>query len=135
MATNRFRRPLQFAASALLACSAGCNSYGACTLIGCYGGLTVEFNKPAPTTYRVEVTSSPGLGAVYVVECPGGPSCGTGSVMFADYFPSTVTVKVITPLGTTTKTFNPEYTESFPNGRNCGPACSNGKVIVDLPGS
>lgn len=127
------RRPLRLTASLLLAFSAGCNLTRACTLIGCHSGLTVELNGPAPSMYRIEVSSGPSLGATYAYDCPGGPSCASGSVMFEDYFPTTVTVKVVTPGGTTTKTFNPTYTESFPNGKGCGPACRNGRVTVEVP--
>ncbi len=133
--TLSLRRPFRLAASALLTFSLGCSFSIECTLIGCSSGLAVMFSTPATMPYRIEASSAPGLGGSYVFDCPAlpGPTCGKDEALLRDYFPGSVTIKVITALGTTTTTLSPEYTETYPNGKRCGPACRRGKVTVDLP--
>jgi hypothetical protein len=121
-------RLARLAGGIALLVSAGCDTFRACTLIGCVNGLMIQFAAPPTSAYRVEVSS--GNGTVNVFECP---TAQCGGARFEDYFPQTATVTVITAAGTTTTTIAPEYTESYPNGHACGPACRRANVTVSPP--
>jgi hypothetical protein len=121
-------------ATACVALLAGCNGIidGACTLIACSSGLTVQLAQAPAGAYRIEVFSSP-EGPHYVYDCANPAQCGTAAT-FSDYTPATVTIRVTTPAGTREQTAQPAYGVSRPNGPNCGPECTQATVTVALPG-
>ena len=122
----RFRTALYAFAAATLA---GCNPIGACTLIGCFDGLNVQFDRQPTGAYRVEAIV-PGDATPHVVECASG-TCGP--VMFEGLMPERVTIRVTTAAGTRSQEFTPKYEAQYPNGRRCGAACRNATVTMQLP--
>ena len=127
----RFSRLFTVATVAVLG---GCNGIfgpGACTLVGCDSGLTVRLDRVPAGTFRIEAISPEGAPS-QVYDCAGaGPQCAPEAV-FRDFTPSQVTIRVTTASGTVTQTFQPQYSENAPNGRECGPICRNATVTVAL---
>lgn len=115
-----------FAAAAL----AGCNPVIACTLIGCYDGLNVVFDREPAGPYTVEAIV-PNDPTRYVVECTAN-TCPP--VTFPELMAERVTIRVTTAAGTRTQEFQPNYENQYPNGRRCGAACRNATVTMQLPG-
>jgi hypothetical protein len=58
--------------------------------------------------------------------------CGTG-IFFADYTPQQLTVRVVTPAGEATESFQPTYEKFQPNGEDCSPTCWRATVVMGLP--
>ena len=115
---------LYLVAFAITACS---TSPHVCTLKGCAPGLLVQISGIANVT-AVEAESSGG--GVYRHECPGA-ACGENLwVLFQDFFPRDVRIRVIAGGDTTTRDFQPVYRDEFINGPGCDPPCRRGTVTV-----
>ena len=102
-----------------------------CTLIGCMSGLTLEFPVAPSAPFRVEVQSSPNIGT-RSYECAVGSRCHVEQ-NFDGFFPETATITVTYEGRSQTTVVRPTYTESFPNGTDCGPACQSAILSVPLP--
>jgi hypothetical protein len=120
-----------------------------CTLIGCSNGTTIRLNFPsgrAPAAGNYVVTTAAGNFSFTVASngtasmpesCfPGGVD-GTGLTCFlmgTATPPPSVSV-IITRDGTqiVQTSATSSVTESYPNGKECGGACSQGTASVDLP--
>ncbi len=99
-----------------------------CTEIGCTSALEVLLeDEPAPP-YRVEADASGGTGS-YVYECPASSLCPP--IVFADFTPDRVTIRVVTSTDTTRYEVRPRYEENQPNGPGCDPICL--RSVVRLP--
>jgi hypothetical protein len=122
----RLRSILFSATAALLA---GCTPFGACTLIGCEDGLSVQFDRAPAGAFRIEA-NAPDDPAQYAIDCADAATC---MMMFPGLVAEQVTIRVITQQGTHTQEFQPRYDEVHPNGRGCGPACRQATVTVQLP--
>lgn len=118
-----------FLYSATAALTAGCTPFGACTLIGCDNGLSVEFNRAPEGAFRLEATV-PGDPTVHAIDCASASTC---MPMFSGLVAEQVTIRLITQQGTVTQQFQPEYDTLYPNGRRCGPACEQATVTLQLP--
>jgi hypothetical protein len=116
--------------SALAALLAGCIPTGACTLIGCFDGLSVQFSRPPAGPFRVEATVPNGP-PVQSIECADASTC---ELIFRDLVAEQVTLRLITAEGTLTQSFQPRYEDLYPNGRRCGPSCRQATVTFPLPG-
>jgi hypothetical protein len=106
---------------------ASCNPFtGACTLIGCENGLSVQFAVALTGAYRVEAWSE--LRTMpQVFECGAGEVCP--SVFFPDFQGHDVVVRVTTAAGTRMQEFpRVEYDAQYPNGRDCGAVCEQATV-------
>ena len=123
----RLRTALYAIAAATLA---GCNPVGVCTLIGCFDGLSVRFDREPGGPFRVEAIV-PGDATPRVVECTTG-LCAP--IWFPDLMAERVTIRVTTAAGTRSQEFTPKYEAEYPNGRRCGAACRNASVTMQLPG-
>lgn len=134
-------------AMALLACDTQ-GGDGACTLIGCVNGVTIEFTLREAGSYVVTVDAGgqkttcmatlPLSGADTVSPCdregviltrsgsalPAAQQ-SLGGLFVSDTTASSITVK-ITRDGATVReqTFTPQYSTSRPNGPNCDPVCT-----------
>jgi hypothetical protein len=137
--TKSFRRPVIFvcapsailaAAAIMLAGSACANPFGACTLIGCTDGLRLTFDAPPPQGTVVEIVHFDA--PPWRVECGVDTNCAVG-IFFSDFTPSDLTVRVVTPGGEVTESYQPTYQEHRPNGEGCGPECLNATILVALP--
>lgn len=103
----------------------------ACTEIGCSDGLIVDLQVRPPVSFRVEVRS-PTSSSVQIVDCPNPTSCGS-SVFFDGYTPVEATVTVVVAgREPVTRTVQPAYTISQPNGKNCEPRCRQAIVLMAL---
>lgn len=103
---------------------AGCRDAGrACTLIGCYDGLSVTVPSAAAVPFRVEAYVASG-GARYAQTCNAAPCVA----FFPAFLPQTVTIAVITGTDTASRRFAPVYTVTRPNGPGCDPECRSGSV-------
>lgn len=120
-------RSLLFSATAALV--AGCNPFGACTLIGCDDGLSVQFSRAPVGAFRIEATV-PNEPAVVAIDCVDATNC---LLMFPGLVAEQVTLRLITSEGTVTQEFEPRYDDVYPNGRRCGPACRQATVTIQLP--
>jgi hypothetical protein len=120
-------RSLLFSATAALLAS--CTPFGACTLIGCENGLSVQLSRPPVGAFRVEATL-PNDPAVLAIDCTNATSC---LLMFPDLVAERVTLRLTTAEGTITQEFQPRYEDLYPNGRRCGPACRQATVTIQLP--
>ena len=134
----------------------GCDSQ-ACTLIGCGAGFLVDFQRAAwtPGSYKVavvadgdaiECTAELPLNCDASLACPGASNvllildgCAVDpskhrivGIEFEEGFaPKAVEVRVFQDdmlLGE--GTYMPEYSESFPNGPDCGSACVSAESVV-----
>jgi hypothetical protein len=126
------RRILLIAGLATLAFSTGCDP--SCTLIGCVNGLHIDFDRPVTFPYRVELNVTPDSPTV-TLDCQSANvmGCTATSAFLRDYLPPVATMKLTTPDGTVTTVIDPEYQDTHPNGRRCGPTCSSGRVTVTPP--
>jgi hypothetical protein len=123
------RRGAGGAALALVAaCSSGTE---VCTLIGCQGGLAVEFERPPAAPFRVEVSGGAGDPPA-VVRCPSAAAC-PGPVFFRDFTAAEARVTVVTADGAVTTAVRPTYAVTRPNGPRCEPECRNATVRVAVP--
>lgn len=115
----------------------GCDSpTEVCTLIGCLSGLTVELNSLPVGAFTVEVLPDAPIAnpPTYRVECPGVSEPCSSSILFPDLFPARVRVRVTTSLGSVTHpATNVSYNTTYPNGRQCSPACRRATIAVDIP--
>ncbi len=134
-----FHRSFVGAALALLttivfaAAGTGCSNPfggGACTEIGCSNGLLVTFNTPPPHGSIVELDNSNGF--PWRVECGIDWNCDFG-IFFADFTPDHVRVRVVTPDGEVSESFQPTYQKHQPNGDGCPATCLNATILVELP--
>jgi hypothetical protein len=122
----RIRSLLISATAALLA---GCIPTGACTLIGCFDGLSVRFSRAPTGPFRIEATV-PNGSAVQPIDCADASNC---ELIFRDLVAEQVTLRLITAAGTITQQFEPRYENLYPNGRRCGPSCRQATVTLQLP--
>jgi hypothetical protein len=120
-------RSLLFSATAALLAS--CTPFGACTLIGCEDGLSVQFSRAPAGAFRIEATV-PNDPTVAAIDCADAASC---PLRFPGVVAEQVTLRLITSQGTVTQEFQPRYQELHPNGRRCGPACRQATVTFQLP--
>jgi hypothetical protein len=133
------RPSLRKTSSLLLALclTAGCDSpTEVCTLIGCLSGLTVQLNSLPVGSFTVEVLPEVALEnpPIYRVECPGVSEPCSSAIRFPDLFPARVRVRVTTSLGTITHpATNVSYNTTYPNGRQCSPACRRGTITANIP--
>ncbi|HEU0012273.1 MAG TPA: hypothetical protein VFQ45_01245 [Longimicrobium sp.] len=112
---------------AFLGLLAGCGGIaGVCTEIGCATGLTVRLGAAPAGGYRVEAIVAGQEQRVH--ECAAGTTC---EVLFEDFAPQQVTVRVTGGGAAREETFTPSYQVSYPNGPECGPECRN--ATVDFP--
>jgi hypothetical protein len=123
----RIRSLLLSATAALLA---GCLPTGACTLIGCHDGLSVQLSRPPAGAFRLEATV-PDDPTVQAIDCADAATC---LLMFPDLVAEQVTLRLITGQGTVTQQVQPRYENLYPNGRRCGPSCRQATVTLQLPG-
>lgn len=134
---------------------AGCDH--ACTLIGCGNPLQVDLQRAAwtPGTYEITVIADGETSECTVIlplDCNAPSPCGDapnliieregcalpapqhkiGAVAFTgDSAPAAVEVRVVQDgvlLGEAA--YTPKYTESTPNGPNCGPACKSSDPVT-----
>jgi hypothetical protein len=120
-------RSLLFSATAALLAS--CTPFGACTLIGCDDGLSVRFSRLPAGAFRVEATL-PNDPTVLAIDCTDATNC---LLMFPDLVAAQVTLRLTTAEGTITQEFQPQYQNVYPNGRDCGGACRQATVTIQLP--
>ena len=118
-----------FLFSATAALLASCTPFGACTLIGCHDGLSVQLSRPPAGPFRVEATV-PNDPTVLAIDCTDAANC---TLMFPDLIAEQVTLRLITAEGTITQHFQPRYEDLYPNGRRCGPSCRQANVTIQLP--
>lgn len=117
-------------ALALAACSQGPTAEKACSAVGCASGLAVTFDGVAPdsTTITVRATG----GEVRTWTCGVEHNCN-GPAFFEDFEPDSAEIIVTSKLGQTTQEVHPQYKPVYPNGVQCGAACTAGAVKVQLP--
>lgn len=149
MVAAMIRTSVSGAALAVLALL-GCDR--ACTQIGCGAAFSVEFQRAAWTAGDYVITviadgETTECAVTLPLDCAAPPPCGEaagvvltqegcalpasehelGGVEFLDgQAPKSVTVRVEqdgAPLGEAT--YAPKYSESFPNGADCGPGCNS----------
>ena len=110
-----------------------------CTMMGCIGGLDIEFAGLQPETYTVDVSSPDGQTQTF--ECSASSAravfnesgCAPNGLHLGDATPDEITVKVTWDGGSKTETFQVNYQVLQPNGPQCEPICHVGKVTMQLP--
>ena len=121
---------LSFGIFGLLVVSA-CGRAVYCTLIGCDDQLTVALaSAPAAGPWRVDVVTANGETASF--ECPDASRCGA-SAIFRNFAPTRATVTVTYGGRTGSTQVTPSYAQVQPNGKECGPICTQATVTVPLP--
>lgn len=128
-ASSRWSVALGFA---LFITFAGCGGDTArvCSAVDCRNGLHVMVSgNTNGETLRVEATAA-GDTTPRVTQCTafGGPC----PVVFTDFFPTQVSIKVITAFDAVTYDATPTYVTSRPNGPDCEPECRSANVAVTL---
>lgn len=122
---------------AILALGGGCDSpTGVCTQIGCDSGLTVQLDQVPTGAFTVEVLPEEPQEhpVVYRVECAGSAAPCGARVFFPGLVLERARVRVTTTLGTVTHDATDViYRTSYPNGRQCTPACRQATVDVTVP--
>jgi hypothetical protein len=113
---------------------AGCQVFDqACTLIGCLSGLSIQFAQAQTAAYRIDVRV-PGQPIHATSECPNPSQSPCGTAFFPNFTPTTVEIIITTGTGTQavtrTITAQPQYFATQPNGPDCGPACTQGTVMI-----
>jgi len=107
-----------------------------CTLIGCRSGLQVRLTTAPAGAFSVEILpySSGGQQLTYRIDCGGSaPPCGS-QVFFPDLIIERAQIRVVTTRGTVTHSVDEvKYETSYPNGRQCAPACQSATVTVSTP--
>ncbi|MGE5360074.1 MAG: hypothetical protein ACM3NQ_13735 [Bacteroidales bacterium] len=111
--------------------AAGCNPFQprACTAIGCTDGLIVEVTG-APTGASVTVTAIAPDGS-----SKSGPCLSTGTACTAyldGFMPATATLRVSWNSNTVEFEITPAYVTTYPNGRDCPPACVQAHVALTV---
>ncbi len=109
---------------------AACDAFiTGCTLIGCANTLTVEVANAPAGDVVVQARTAGSSDSVQTVTCPDGPGCfAPNRAQFVNFLPSRVELTITTSAGVKTATLQPEYANSYPNGRSCGPECTQGTV-------
>lgn len=100
-----------------------------CTEMACFDGLLVIVTGSAGEEY--EITVSDTAGASQSTDCVAR-SDGTCVWDFPGYHPTEITVLVSGGGVTATRTVQPEYVRSQPNGPGCSPICYRATVEMDL---
>lgn len=127
---GRAGRTLVVAANLMLT-ACGLTGPGACTLVGCSDGISIEFDGPRPQefTLKLRVSGSQPL----TIVCDGSSQCGS-TIFVPDLTPQSLEVTVTTPDGSATATFTPEYAEYYPNGPECDEhPCLQARIRVPVP--
>ena len=113
----------------------GCSIFGpeACTVVGCFNGLTVRLTSLPTEPYTVELRVPGAQEPIYSYECDGGPSCEQVIHSPLETL-SRISVKVTTDTGLlVTEVLDVDYVETWPNGRDCPPPCRNATVTAEVP--
>jgi hypothetical protein len=113
----------------LLAVSA-CGGAAYCTLIGCDSQLTVALASAPTGPWRIDVVGK--FGESVAFDCPDSSRCGT-SASFRNFIPARATVTVTYGGRTGSSEVTPSYAQVQPNGKDCGPICTQATVTVPLP--
>jgi hypothetical protein len=105
-----------------------------CTTVGGFTGLTIELSAQPVGSFVVEVVPTLSQAVSYTYRCDGGPSCRTNRVRFPGLIETSLTVRVTTSLGVR-ETPQPDvrYTDSYPNGKACGPRATTATVQAAIP--
>lgn len=106
-----------------------CEYSTACTLIGCFNGLSVEIQNAPPGPITVDASVPGSSGTVHTATCPDTLGC-TNTVLFREFTPSQVRLTITTTAGTRQQDVTPTYTTSQPNGSKCGPTCRSSTVRI-----
>lgn len=119
----------------MLAVIAACDhlpfSSHACTLIGCYDTLTISVSgAPAQGTVTVVATALDGSSSSKTSNCVA--ASGSCSVVFTDFAPTAVAIRVTVTAQTKDLVAQPTYQVVHPNGADCPPDCRAGTVGVAL---
>lgn len=113
-----------------------------CTLIGCAGGVTIEFPQ-LPPGGNYEVQLSLPSGETKTLRCGEETNqvafemvCSENEVFFAlpNDFPPPDTIMVTVTLAgeKVSREFSPEYEKFQPNGEDCPPICYNATIQFQL---
>lgn len=123
-------------AAALVPASSGCEPpLGACTLIGCTSGLTVELSALPVGAFSVALQAgAPGESPEYRYDCAAGGAPCAREILFPGFLAERVLVTVTTTSGSVTREFTDvRFTASRPNGPRCEPVCRNARVRFSVP--
>ena len=115
-----------------------------CTLVGCFGGITVELSGLPPSSrYQIAIISPPGEArtlycgpnSAKTSQAPFWHGCTPEGAFFlldADSNPQEITVAVTVEGKRISKVFHPEYEISQPNGENCPPTCYSATIEMNI---
>lgn len=93
-----------------------------CNLVGCTSGIEVVLDEYPDEPFRIVAESSGGF-TEYVYTCDEVGKCN-GPIIFTDFTPRNVTIRLITASGTVSEYhLIPRYEVGHPNGPDCPPAC------------
>lgn len=98
-----------------------------CTDVGCDSGLFIELEGPTDESFTITAIS--GSSEPRVIECTAAEACW---LFIPDYAPALVRIIYESADRTVEGEFDPDWELRYPNGRDCGPACVNATVILDL---
>ena len=129
--TERVSRPLL---RALLGGAAlGCNEPPPTSLNcpdgQCISGLNLTFDSRPPDGTVITVAT---VGESRQVTCGDDFDC-SGEIIFEDFMPEAVVVRVTNSLGETSLAAAPNYQPRYPHGTHCDPSCHRADLAVQLP--
>jgi len=101
-----------------------------CTLLGCTSGLTIAFSKTPTSPFHIEATVD-GTGS-YSYDCADATRCNTMPTL-SGFTPGHAVITVSYQGRTASTEVTPVYHETFPNGKDCGGACTQATVALPLP--
>lgn len=103
-----------------------------CTMIGCLDGVmihVVDADGESVNEFEAEVEID---GERTSYSCPNGPGCLGEPGLHVLTTASVLQVRIESEVGAFEGEIRPAYTESFPNGEHCSPACVQASAAVTL---
>ncbi|MEZ0371645.1 MAG: hypothetical protein ACAI44_21315 [Candidatus Sericytochromatia bacterium] len=111
-----------------------CTPEKSCSLIGCVDGLKITLKGQVAQSFKLTIKAQGQPD--HNLSCPEGTSGNIcfpdGSVFVNNYTPQSVEITYSAGEKTVTRSFNPSYTTSSPNGPECGPTCKQARVELEV---
>ena len=127
----------------MLVALSACNPFSptVCTVMGCPPAFTVEISgAPAQPSMTVVATAPDGSSKSATCHCANGMCtgacyCANGlcTAYLEDFTPPTATIRILSDSQNAEFTVRPTYETTYPNGRDCPPACYHTRVAITLP--
>ena len=109
-----------------------CEGLLGCTEVGCGDSLVIQLAGVNPEEEFTLTLHADGEDPI-VLDCdPVGGECFGPYLSYQEFNPDEVTLVLELADTTISRTFEPHYRTSYPNGRFCGPECRSAEITFEV---